>query len=69
MARVTVEDCLDVIPNRFQLAMIAAQRSKQLLKGAEPLVESKNKFIVTALREIAEGKVTVREKTITRKKF
>lgn len=69
MARVTVEDCLDVIPNRFQLAMIAAQRSKQLLKGAEPLVESKNKFIVTALREIAESKVTVREKTITRRKL
>lgn len=69
MARVTVEDCLEVIPNRFQLSIAASQRAKQLLKGIEPLVESKNKFIVTALREIAEGKVTIREKTITRKRF
>ena len=55
MARVTVEDCLDVIPNRFQLAMVASKRAKQLYKGAEPLIEnkSKNKKIVLALREIA----------------
>jgi DNA-directed RNA polymerase subunit omega len=59
MARVTVEDCLDVIPNRFLLAMVAAKRSKQLYKGAEPLIENKsgNKKIVVALREIAAGKV------------
>jgi DNA-directed RNA polymerase subunit omega len=59
MARVTVEDCLDVIPNRFLLAMVAAKRSKQLYKGAEPLIENKsgNKNIVVALREIAAGKV------------
>jgi DNA-directed RNA polymerase subunit omega len=59
MARVTVEDCLDVIPNRFLLAMVAAKRAKQLYKGAEPLIENKsgNKKIVIALREIAAGKI------------
>ena len=59
MARVTVEDCLDVIPNRFLLAMVAAKRAKQLYKGAEPLIENKsgNKKIVLALREIAANKV------------
>ena len=59
MARVTVEDCLDVIPNRFLLAMVAAKRAKQLYKGAEPLIENKsgNKKIVLSLREIAAGKV------------
>lgn len=59
MARVTVEDCLDVIPNRFLLAMVAAKRSKQLYKGADPLIENKsgNKKIVVALREIAASKV------------
>lgn len=59
MARVTVEDCLDVIPNRFLLAMVASKRSKQLYKGAEPLIEnkSKNKKVVIALREVAAGKV------------
>lgn len=64
MARVTVEDCLDVIPNRFALAMAAAQRAKQLLRGAPALVQSKNKFIVTSLREIAESKVTLKERVI-----
>ncbi len=62
MARVTVEDCLTIIPNRFALAMAAAHRSKQLLKGAPPLLYTRNKFIVTALREIAEGKVTVKQR-------
>ena len=62
MARVTVEDCLDVIPNRFLLAMVAAKRAKQLYKGAEPLIENKsgNKKIVLALREIAANKVEFR---------
>lgn len=59
MARITVEDCLEVIPNRFELVLAAARRAKQLLKGARPLVESDNKEVVTALREIAAGKVTV----------
>ncbi|OEU74387.1 MAG: DNA-directed RNA polymerase subunit omega [Desulfuromonadales bacterium C00003093] len=59
MARVTVEDCLDVIPNRFLLAMVASKRAKQLYKGAEPLIENKsgNKKIVLALREIAADAV------------
>jgi len=59
MARVTVEDCLEVIPNRFLLAMVAAKRSKQLYKGAEPLIENKagNKKVVLALREIAASQI------------
>jgi DNA-directed RNA polymerase subunit omega len=57
MARITVEDCLERVGNRFELVLLAARRAKQLLKGARPLVESENKEIVTALREIAAGKV------------
>jgi len=59
MARVTVEDCLAEIPNRFELVLAAARRAKQLLKGARPLVESDNKEVVTALREIAATKVVL----------
>jgi DNA-directed RNA polymerase subunit omega len=62
MARITVEDCLDKVPNRFQLVLLAARRAKQLLKGARPLVESDNKEVVSALREIAAGKVTMQYK-------
>lgn len=58
MARVTVEDCLQQVPNRFRLATVATKRAKMLLKGARPLVESPNKEIVTSLREIAAGIVT-----------
>ena len=61
MARITVEDCLENIPNRFELVLGAARRAKQLLKGARPLVDSDNKEVVTALREIAARKVTVVE--------
>jgi DNA-directed RNA polymerase subunit omega len=57
MARITIEDCLDNVPNRFELVLVAAQRAKQLLKGSRPLVESDNKELVTALREVAGGKV------------
>ena len=57
MARITVEDCLERVPNRFELVLLAARRAKQLLKGARPLVESDNKEVVTALREIAAEKV------------
>lgn len=60
MARITVEDCLERVPNRFELVLLAARRAKQLLKGARPLVESDNKEIVTALREIAADKVHLR---------
>jgi DNA-directed RNA polymerase subunit omega len=58
MARVTVEDCVDVVPNRFSLVHIAAKRARQLIRGAPVLVEGyTNKEVVTALREIAEGRV------------
>jgi DNA-directed RNA polymerase subunit omega len=57
MARITVEDCLEKIPSRFELVMLAAKRTRQLLKGAKPLIESENRDVVTALREIAAGKV------------
>lgn len=59
MARVTVEDCLEEISNRFLLAMVAAKRAKQLYRGAAPMIEnvSGNKKVVQALREIAAGKV------------
>ena len=57
MARITVEDCLARIPNRFELVVIASQRAKDLLKGSPPLVQADNKELVTALREIAAGKV------------
>lgn len=58
MARVTVEDCLENVENRFALVHLAAQRSRQILKGSSPLVKCKNKYIVTSLREIANGKVS-----------
>ncbi len=61
MARVTVEDCLEQIPGRFALVVIAAKRTRQLLKGAETEVTRKNKAAVTALREIASGSVYVEE--------
>ena len=58
MARVTIEDCLDSIENRFALVIIATQRARQLKDGAEPLIRHpKNKEPVVALREIADGKV------------
>jgi DNA-directed RNA polymerase subunit omega len=57
VARITIEDCLQRIPNRFELIVVAARRAKDLLKGAQPLVSSENKEAVTALREIAAGKV------------
>jgi len=57
MARITVEDCLEKIPNRFELVLLASKRAKLLLKGARPLVETDNKDIVTSLREIGAGKV------------
>lgn len=57
MARVTVEDCLDFVDNRFALVHLATQRTKQIFKGSSPLVNCKNREVVCALREIAEGKV------------
>lgn len=62
MARITVEDCLKVIPNRFLLVMVAAKRTKQLYRRSQPLIEnaSDNKKVVLALREIAAGKIDYR---------
>ena len=57
MARVTVEDCLEQVPNRFSMALLASQRARQLLQGSKALVEADNKPCVTALREIASGYV------------
>jgi len=59
MARITVEDCLQQVNNRFALIHAAAKRVRQLRKGAEPSIVSKNKDIVVALREIAAGKVVI----------
>jgi DNA-directed RNA polymerase subunit omega len=57
MARITVDDCLEKIPNRFELALAATYRARQLAQGSQPMVESKDKPVVTALKEIAAGKV------------
>lgn len=58
MARITVEDCLTKVNNRFSLVMLVAKRTKQIMKGSLPLVYVKdNKSIVTSLREVAAGKV------------
>ena len=56
MARVTVEDCLDMVDNRFQLVLVATKRARQLANGAQALVDWENdKPTIVALREIAEG--------------
>ncbi|MEA1867111.1 MAG: DNA-directed RNA polymerase subunit omega [Thermodesulfobacteriota bacterium] len=57
MARITIEDCLGNLHNRFELVHLAIERVKQLRKGAQPSVKCKNKEIVQALREIAQDKV------------
>ena len=61
MSRITVEDCLEKVSSRFELVMLAAKRVRQLFKGAKPLIESDNREVVVALREIAAAKV--RQKT------
>lgn len=64
MARITVEDCLQKIPNRFELIHIASKRVKQLAKGSAALISGvHNKFSVLALREIAAGAVGKRDDT------
>ena len=61
MARITVEDCLKRVPNRFQLVNMASKRVRQIREGSEYLVKSpKNEDIVVALREIAAGKITTK---------
>ena len=61
MARVTVEDCLEKVPNRFALVILGAERARQLAAGARPLVRCENKPAVTSLREIARGHVRFNE--------
>lgn len=62
MARITIEDCIEEVPNRFQLVQMTAIRAKQLKKGATALVQNdENKEVVVALREIAAGKVDADE--------
>ncbi len=64
MARITIEDCLENVPNRFALVLLAADRAKDLIKKtAEPLIEDyrDNKEVVTALREIADGVVRIKQ--------
>lgn len=59
MARVTVEDCLDHVSNRFELVLLAAKRARRLIEGAEPLIDTdEDKCTVIALREIAEGLIS-----------
>jgi DNA-directed RNA polymerase subunit omega len=57
MARITVEDCLEKVHSRFELVRLASQRARRLFKGAKPLIESNNREVVVALREIAAGEV------------
>ncbi|HXG53489.1 MAG TPA: DNA-directed RNA polymerase subunit omega [candidate division Zixibacteria bacterium] len=57
MSRITVEDCLRQVSNRFELVMLASKRARQLFKGAKPSIDSDNREVVVALREIAAGKV------------
>ena len=60
MARITVDDCMKHIPNRFELALTATYRARQIAQGSTPMVDAqRDKPTVTALREIAQGKVGV----------
>ncbi|MDR1296349.1 MAG: DNA-directed RNA polymerase subunit omega [Deltaproteobacteria bacterium] len=58
MARVTIEDCLEQVENRFVLVHLASERARQLRKGARPFSERNNKEVVLSLREIAKGHIT-----------
>ena len=68
MARITVEDCMEYVENRFELVHLATKRTKQLVKGARPLVKSTNKEVVTALREIAAHEVYFEKKQVMEEK-
>jgi DNA-directed RNA polymerase subunit omega len=60
MARITIEDCLNRIPNRFELTLAATNRARQISAGSSPLVEvDRDKPTVIALREIAAGKIGI----------
>ena len=64
MARITVEDCQERVDNRFLLVQMAIKRVRQYREGYEPLLDTNNKEVVTALREIAAGKVMPDDKTL-----
>ena len=65
MARITIEDCLDKVNNRFIIVHMSNQRTRQLLKGSKPFVNTpENRNIVTSLREVAQGKVFLQEETV-----
>ncbi len=57
MARISIEDCLDRVTNRFELVMLVSKRARSLYSGSEPLLQTDNMSVVTALREVAAGKV------------
>lgn len=59
MARITVDDALEKIHDRFALVLLTCRRAKQIMKGSKPLVESDNRPVVVALREVAAGKVSI----------
>ncbi|MCY0388675.1 MAG: DNA-directed RNA polymerase subunit omega [Janthinobacterium lividum] len=61
MARITVEDCIARVPNRFELALAATYRARQLAQGHTPKIDSRDKPTVVALREIAAGYFTAEE--------
>jgi DNA-directed RNA polymerase subunit omega len=61
LARVTVEDCLEKVTNRFALVILGAERARQIANGGRALVQCDNKPAVTALREIAKGQVRYNE--------
>jgi DNA-directed RNA polymerase subunit omega len=61
MARITVEDCIARVPNRFELALAATYRARQLAQGHTPKIDSRDKPTVIALREIAAGFFTAEE--------
>ena len=63
MARVTIEDCLKRIPNRFFLVHVVAKRVRQLQEGSQRLVKSDNENVVTSLREVAAGKVFIKQES------
>lgn len=64
MARISIEDCQKKLPNRFALVMTAAHRARQLLDNAPAMVKAKNKEAVLALREIAEGRITMEQEEL-----
>lgn len=66
MARITVEDCLEVVPNRFSLVLVAAERAKQLMKGTQAQIENSdnNKEIVLSLREIAAKRFDIDDSAV-----